>query len=599
MNRLLSLFIVAHLYVAAAVGRDEVPFDTLLMQTARTVSKYMDDPARYEEAHRLLDATFAKEGVRRSPVYPLLRYHEAVYYVNMGDIDRAKTILTEALSMLPSRVDRELSISVPQTLGVLLRREGKNDSALYYYDMALQAANEQDNVEWQATIALNVGVLHYNLNQYEEAERYLDKTVQLMAQVDDEYTELCAHQVRGGVKMALHKYDEAEQSLQKAWQMSLKTQSADLQLRSLTPIMQLYSDTNRPDSASAAMKRGDALLQQMPAQSIAAIGYLCARANFNYQQQQWAPALADFLATRATYSGTGESKVLYRMAHCYAQLGRYHEAYCYMDSARMRSDTIASVRLAEKMADFNVKYQSMEKDLEIARLQSQRLWFVLIAAVVLLFVVGAWLYYRLHRQRREASLRIQALEDERKRIAKELHDGLCNDMLAMEMQMLFATSATPADWSAQLQQLRRQARQISHQLMPPEFSNVSIHLLLGYYAKALAEGTKLAVTYEATPSDSDHWQQMDAQKAHNVYRIVQELTANIVKGHTATRIAIRLAAVEATHCLLTVTDDGDMTRPVETGLGHRTLEDRVLSIGGHVQQQHEEGENRFELHFDY
>lgn len=66
------------------------------------------------------------------------------------------------------------------------------------------------------------------------------------------------------------------------------------------------------------------------------------------------------------------------------------------------------------------------------------LWLIL-ALIILLIAILVILYRRkLDRQRAELSEKtsyINGVENERKRLAKELHDGICNDILAVNIMM--------------------------------------------------------------------------------------------------------------------------------------------------------------------
>lgn len=79
------------------------------------------------------------------------------------------------------------------------------------------------------------------------------------------------------------------------------------------------------------------------------------------------------------------------MARCYDALGNPKLAYTYMDSARMWTDTLAQHNLTQQMAEFNVKYHTQEKELEIAHLQQEQLEhqaFLLKASIAVALLSG-------------------------------------------------------------------------------------------------------------------------------------------------------------------------------------------------------------------
>ena len=597
MNKRIFTLLLSVLLSVIGVQAAE-PLDTVLTRLDEKISECLDDATRLDEGLALIRQALAMKGVEQSKLYPVMLFHEGTYYMNSGDMDRCKQNRLHLLQMLPVADYPELSISVPQDLGLVYRREGLCDSAFYYYDVALDEALKQNDTEWLAAISANVGILHFNLNHFSEAARYLDRGLQYVRQVDDPYTQLCILQAYGAAKLALDKPAEAKPLLSEAFQMACEAESPDWQVRCLTTMLKVYNRLEQADSARYCVSQGSELLRQLPPHSINAIGFVTARASYYYDNQQWEQALRDFQTVMAGNGrGVKTAKLFENIARCYGQLGRWREAFCYMDSARIEADTLASEKLAAQMAEFNVKYQTMEKELEITRLQTQRTWFVFLGVLALLVLAGLWLWYRQRRQRREAEMRIATLETERKRIAKELHDGLCNDMLALEMQM---SDNVPDETLASLRSLRQQARLLSHQLMPPEFSHLSLSQLLSQYVASIDKTTALSASFTATPDAFDEsWQNVPAKISHEVYRIVQEHTSNIVKGGTATLLSVHLMQSAPDRYQLCVIDDGQppaADSPAE-GLGRHTQQDRIVSIGASSKTYRQDDRNHLELEF--
>ena len=108
------------------------------------------------------------------------------------------------------------------------------------------------------------------------------------------------------------------------------------------------------------------------------------------------------------------------------------------------------------MAEFNVKYHTQEKELEIAHLQQEQLEhqaFLLKASIAVALLSGLALITLLtlrHKKRiaekkiellkqenelNSARRYIEGLEEECKYFAKELHDGIANDLLGLQMKI--------------------------------------------------------------------------------------------------------------------------------------------------------------------
>lgn len=271
------------------------------------------------------------------------------------------------------------------------------------------------------------------------------------------------------------------------------------------------------------------------------------------------------------------------------------------------------------MAEFNVKYQTQEKELEIARLEQEQLKhqaFLLKASIaaglLLAGILIAFIAMR-HKKRmaekkiellkQEGELNaarryIEGLEEECKHFAKELHDGIANDLLGLQMRI--ESSAGKEESRQQLatlvNQLRNNVRNISHELMPPEFERLSLDEILEQYADKLAENTGIRVGYH--PTDGNASRLLPNETAYELYRITQEVTMNIVKHAEATHIDIRLKAEGNGRYSLQIADNGKHTAPSEgnsQGIGLRTVNDRIKAINATTERQSSLGNNHFNL----
>lgn len=122
--------------------------------------------------------------------------------------------------------------------------------------------------------------------------------------------------------------------------------------------------------------------------------------------------------------------------------------------------------------------------------------------------------------------------------------------------------------------------------------------ILYQYAGNLNDNTGIKVTYTGTPDNA--FQQIPNETAYEVYRIVQEITMNIVKHANAHHITISLHPEHQQLYVLQITDDSTIPIPHETkgkGIGLRTVNDRIKTINGLITQQTSAKHNIFILQF--
>lgn len=181
---------------------------------------------------------------------------------------------------------------------------------------------------------------------------------------------------------------------------------------------------------------------------------------------------------------------------------------------------------------------------------------------------------------------IDGLESERERIAKELHDDVCNNLLAFEMNMHSLPETGNAtilnEQLERLKETREHLRNISHELMPPAFQYATIDEMLADYAQHIVLPGKVKVEYRSTGGVD--WKQVPQEIGFEYYRIVQEAVGNAVKHADAAHIRIELS-LEGRCLSLSVSDDGKGFVPDKKmkGVGLRTIRQRVKIVGGKMK----------------
>lgn len=103
-------------------------------------------------------------------------------------------------------------------------------------------------------------------------------------------------------------------------------------------------------------------------------------------------------------------------------------------------------------------------------------------------------------------------------------------------------------------QIRNSVRNISHELMPPEFDELSLDEILVRYASNLKANTGIQASY--TPTIGNTSRNLPNETAYELYRITQELTMNITKHTRADYIHISLQTENGTRYILQIADNG-------------------------------------------
>jgi signal transduction histidine kinase len=194
--------------------------------------------------------------------------------------------------------------------------------------------------------------------------------------------------------------------------------------------------------------------------------------------------------------------------------------------------------------------------------------------------------------RQEFSRRlIESQEQERKRIAGELHDSLGQDLLVIKNRLLLNTEneELPAEAKDDLRDLSgiashalKNVREIAQNLRPHLLDHLGLTRAIQDTVKKMARSGD--IQFEGEIGDVDRC--LPPEFEINFFRIVQEILNNIVKHSRATNVQFRLSRDPS--CLrLTVQDNGigfDPSQvPVAKSFGLSGLAERVRIMGGQCE----------------
>lgn len=183
-----------------------------------------------------------------------------------------------------------------------------------------------------------------------------------------------------------------------------------------------------------------------------------------------------------------------------------------------------------------------------------------------------------------------AQEDERSRIARELHDQLGQYLAALGVGLRLVGEAVPpaSPAAARLAQLReltdavgREAHRLAVELRPAALDDNGLWAAVRQYVEDWSARAGVPVDYCPTGSDA----RLPGPVETAVYRLVQETLTNVLKHAAAGRVGVVLGRA-ADHLHLTVEDDGRGFDPDAAGapgrLGLLGMGERVAQFGGHL-----------------
>jgi two-component system, NarL family, sensor histidine kinase UhpB len=189
---------------------------------------------------------------------------------------------------------------------------------------------------------------------------------------------------------------------------------------------------------------------------------------------------------------------------------------------------------------------------------------------------------------------LEAQEDERKRIARELHDDTAQALTTLLIRLKILERARSAtEMRGQINELREltaetleAVRSLAVELRPATLDDLGLVAALEAYTEAYAARIPLPLEFSALGFD-DQVERLPPQVELVLYRVVQEALTNVAKHASAqrVRVALRLNAHEV---VAVVADDGlgfdveDVMRSRERGLGLFGMQERLGLVQGQL-----------------
>lgn len=533
--------------------------------------------------------TYLDKGMKAYPEMPdsmLTQYYAeyAVDYGLMGEMAKAKETSLKTIPLMLKYGTDEDKATIYANTGIYYRHLGMNDSAIYYYQQGLDIALKNDDYESQALLANNVAVLYADMQRFKECYDYCQKAADAARKAGNKEMETRSLMTRGAALVTELKYEDAADCLLDAYNQVKDGTNPIIKLGILSPLIKAVYHSKRPEvnrQYQQLMQQGDQLYAQQAPNSINAANWLNSKMTLLVEQQRYQEALNTITKIeeiQPQMQVLPVDKLYTQKARCLYRLGRHKEAYELQLEASLAADSLKNEEVTNKLSQLTSSYEMTQKELEVARLSQQhsrnqtRIAILAALLIALLAALGALaLWTRQRRQQatmRETRRWVEGIEQERARFARELHDGACNDLLAIGMQ-LHSDKADTAQIGQQISTLRATLRNLSHELMPPQFKDgVRLDQALEYY---LSHIDSPKVDFHA---EGDGWENIPADTAYQVYRITQEAIGNIITHQPGAHVQVNLSPTR-----LDIISTGTMQQGDGTGIGLQSMKDRASSIG--------------------
>ncbi len=367
-------------------------------------------------------------------------------------------------------------------------------------------------------------------------------------------------------------------------------------------LSEFYSNDNKPEKAKYQLQLLDDKYEKIKGDILAESYYFGAKAVYYNLKGDYITAL-EFAQQKNEISenlhheeDNMESHLL--LADIYFNLGNYKKSLENKNEYYVVKDSIFNQSSANSLAYYQTLYETekkekdlVEKNTSIQLLEKdndtfKKLSFIIGIALVLFF--GLILLVRIqHNLKTKKNLQekfsqdlLQSQENERKRISKDLHDGLGQKLLILKNKLIQSTNNSTKNL---VDETIEELRLISRDLHPFQLQELGITKAIEFTINQIDENTSLFISSEIENIDNLFAKDQEV----NIYRIVQESLSNIIKHAKAEASKVSINKL-ANAIVISIKDNGIGYNFSEKyidskSLGLKTLLERTKFLKGQMK----------------
>lgn len=289
------------------------------------------------------------------------------------------------------------------------------------------------------------------------------------------------------------------------------------------------------------------------------------------------------------------------------KMNKYKEAYNYLSEYDKKKDSVFEKEKTKSILELETKYQSEKKEKELLKARTEKAetelaltkskgWiFILMASLLIAVFLFFGISQRIKRKNQEAIVKekergfkaiIDAQEEERSKIARELHDGVVQQIgsvILKSRSILKKMNLLQFEESQELLKIlensNQDLRNISHQMMPRALKELGV-------ISALNDLLSGSLSYLDINYSLEHFnikERLPEKIEVTIYRIVQELINNIIKHSKATEVSVQL--FNANNTVILIVEDngvGFAKEKNKKGIGLLNISSRLDIVNGNV-----------------
>lgn len=304
----------------------------------------------------------------------------------------------------------------------------------------------------------------------------------------------------------------------------------------------------------------------------------------------------------------GVKNAMESLSALYFKLNEFDSAYKYLKESTVVKDSMINQSTENKIAELNTLYETEKKKQQIAeqnlKISRRNGLLVLFITIFFLSIAGFYISYNKYKIKQERIFQdelfkeeekrskaiLESEENERQRLARELHDGVGQLLAATKLNLSTLGKMNSEEENKKLTNSLnilddsiKEIRNISHNMVPDIILKNGLQNAINDFVMRINQSKKIKIDFECIACDES---KLDDTAQLMLYRIIQESVTNTIKYAEAQQLLIQISADENELSLM-ISDDGkgfDITKAMgKNGIGLKNIQLRTDYLKGKLE----------------
>jgi signal transduction histidine kinase/cytochrome c-type biogenesis protein CcmH/NrfG len=533
---------------------------------------------------------------------------------NFGD---ALGYYKKSLKVVEARNDSLGTAKVNNNIGEIYRLQGEYPVAVSYYLKSLSMLEKLNKPRLVAMSMNNIAIIYRYQKNYNKALDYNTKSLAIREKLQNKQDMADSYDNMGIIYYEQKKYKDAIKNVTRALELKIEVQDTIGIASSYNNISNVYSGSGDQVKGLEYQMKALAMREYLKDKRGIAMSYNNLGNIYNLLGD-YAKAMDYQLRALALARKTGSKELVKDAYESLVTLNKnkkdFEQAFHYQDLLSGIKDSILNTETNKQIAEMQAKYETGKKDLaigkqnlelernklEISRQRTQR--NILLLSVLILAIFFFLLYNRhklkqknlVQMERNEQQLLrtraiVEAEENERTRIARELHDGIGQQLSAVKLNLSSLQSTLGNNNTEQSVLMRnaieiiddsvKEVRSVSHSMMPNALLKSGLATAVREFLNKISHTGKLKIELEISGLN----ERLESMMENILFRVVQETVNNIIKHSGATIVNIQIIRYEKELSMM-IEDNGVGFDPSlsSSGIGLKNIRSRIEFLNGTV-----------------